>query len=118
MLIEFSPVDVPLKKPAVLFVNVDWCRFCTEAKPLMEELATTLGAPIPVYSVNGDEHGEWIMNECGNAIKHLTYPTILFASPDGTYIKFEGERTKRNFLDFVCQHSQKYDRVDACVSMF
>jgi thiol-disulfide isomerase/thioredoxin len=108
------PTDVP--RPSILYINVDWCPHCVSSRPLMDELATVLGQVVPVLSIDGDAYGEWIMNECGEAIKHLSYPTILFARGDGTYVKFEAERTKENLLAFACEHSQSYGQIDACLA--
>ena len=85
--------------PNLLFVGVEWCRFCKEAKPVIEEVARALGTAVPVYYVNADVN------------KHLTkslgvksYPTIFYASNDGLF-EFTGTRTVNNIVGFVCEHS-------------
>lgn len=112
---EFHP-PTTVPRPSILAVVVDWCPHCVQSKPLLDELAHTLGQSVPVFSIDGDKYGEWIMNECGEAIKHLTYPTILFARGDGSYVKFEGDRTRENLLAFACEHSQSYGPINACLA--
>lgn len=113
---EFKPPADDLPRPSVMYINVDWCPHCVNSRPLLDELATMLGQAVPVLSIDGDAYGEWVMNECGEAIKHLSYPTILFAKADGTYAKFEGDRTKENLLAFACEHSQAYGPIEACLA--
>jgi hypothetical protein len=82
----------------------------------MEDLANTLGMSIPVVAIDGDRYGQYIQNVCGDVLKSLSYPTILFASTDGEYTKFNGERTPENLISFACEHASKYGPIEACMA--
>lgn len=94
--------------PSLLFVGVEWCRFCQQAKPVMQDVARTLGTTVPVYYVNADAH-----KLLTASLGVQSYPTIFFASQDGIY-KFDGERTVNNLVGFVCEYSHGSDAHSFC----
>lgn len=85
--------------PSLVFVNVSWCKYCKEARPVLDKVASALGWNVPVYSLDADKNPD-VAKELGVA----SYPTIFFASNDG-FRKFEGERTYDQLIGFVCESS-------------
>jgi len=108
---EFSPSG-GLMYPSLVFVHVDWCGHCQRAKPLMEQLSSRLGTSLPVVAINGDTYKDFIRTNLGNV---TSYPTILYLNTLGQTTRFEGERSMRTLMDFVCTESSKVEgRLDAC----
>lgn len=108
---EFTPSS-GLQYPSLVYVYVDWCVHCRRAKPLMEQLSSRLGISLPVVAINDDDHKDFIKTNIGNV---RSYPTILYLNTLGQATKFEGERSMRNLMDFVCTESSKVEgKLDAC----
>ena len=85
--------------PNLIFVGVEWCKFCKQAKPIMDDVARALGTTVPVYYVDADKH-----EAVAKSLKVQSFPTIYYATDAGVY-KFEGERNVNNLVGFVCEHS-------------
>lgn len=85
--------------PSLIFVGVEWCKYCQQAKPIIEEVARTLGTTVPVYYVNAD-----VNTHLSKSLGVQSYPTIFFVSNTGIF-KFNGERSLNNLVGFVCEHS-------------
>lgn len=85
--------------PHLLFVGVEWCRYCQQAKPLLAKVSDTLGTAVPVYYANADKN-----KDLAKSLDVASFPTIFFVSNQGIY-KFEGDRTYNNLVGFVCEHS-------------
>lgn len=89
-----------LGHPALLYFNVGWCPHCRSAKPVMEEVAATVGGVVRVYSIDGEER-----RDLCQAMGVASFPTIVFASPDGGMYEYSGPRTVDALASFVCQNS-------------
>lgn len=85
--------------PSLVMVGVEWCRFCKEAKPILEKVARTLGTTVPVYFIDADTN-----THLAKSLGVKSYPTIFYVDRDAIY-KFEGERTVNTLVGFVCEHS-------------
>jgi thioredoxin-like negative regulator of GroEL len=85
--------------PSLIFVGVEWCKFCQQAKPIMNDTARALGTAVPIYYVDADKH-----EALSKALQVQSFPTIFYATDAGVF-KFEGERTVNNLVGFVCEHS-------------
>jgi thioredoxin-like negative regulator of GroEL len=85
--------------PSLVFVGVEWCRYCQQAKPIMNDVASALGTPVPVYFVDADKH-----KTLAASLGVKSFPTIFFVTDAGIYT-FTGERTVNNLVGFVCEHS-------------
>lgn len=92
-----------LGHPALLYFNVDWCPHCRATKPTMEQVAATVGGVVRVYSVDGDER-----TDLCQALGVQGFPTIVFASPDGSMYEYSGPRTVDAISSFVCQNSGRH----------
>lgn len=98
--------------PSLLFIHVEWCGHCRRARPILEDLSDRLGKSLPVIAIDGDKHKRMIASNLGGV---SSYPTILYMNTIGQVTKFEGERSVRSLLDFVCEHSSKMEGpLDAC----
>ena len=87
--------------PAVLFVKADWCPHCTQAKPQMEEVARTLApAAIKVYAVDSERHKAYIQR-----LGVGGFPTILFLDEAGRRRTYNGERSAKPIVAWVCTTS-------------
>jgi len=84
--------------PSLVFVNVAWCGYCKEARPLLDKVAQALGWSVPVYSLDADKNPA-LAKELGVR----SYPTILFVNNNGIK-KFEGDRTFDAIIGFVCSN--------------
>lgn len=94
--------------PSLVFVGVEWCKYCQQAKPILENVARTLGTAVPVYYVNAD-----VNTHLTKMLGVQSYPTLFFVSSDGIF-KFEGERSVNNIVGFVCEHSSGSDSHSFC----
>ena len=94
--------------PSLVFVGVEWCTFCRQAKPIMEDVARALGSTVPVYFVDADKN-----KALSASLGVKSYPTIFYATDSGLY-KFEGERTVNSIVGFVCEHSTGSDAHSFC----
>ena len=90
--------------PCLAFVNVDWCSHCQTTKPVMNDVATRLGTALPVVSINGDKHREFVTQ-----YRIDGFPTIMFMAPDRA-IPYEGPRSARDICDWACQQSGRCGR--------
>lgn len=98
--------------PSLLFIHVDWCGHCRRAMPILEDVSSRLGKSLPVIRINGDQYKDMINKRLGQ-IK--SYPTILYVNTLGHVTKFEGERSVRTLIDFVCQNTSETEGfLDAC----
>lgn len=102
-----SDGNVSALGPALLFVHVEWCGYCREAKPVMEKVAATLGTIVPVFSVDGDQH-----KDLAKALGVASYPTIVYVNAEGKLFVYKGERTYDSITSFVCHNSS--DRHEFC----
>lgn len=96
--------------PNLVFVGVEWCRYCQEAKPIIEDVARALGSAVPVYYVNADKNAH-----LAKSLGVQTYPTIMYATNDGLY-KFSGTRSVNNIVGFVCEHSTGSQSHEFCTA--
>lgn len=94
--------------PSLVFVGTEWCRYCQQAKPIMENVARALGTTVPVYFVDADKH-----EMLSKSLNVQSFPTIFYATENGMY-KFEGERTVNNLVGFVCEHSHGSEAHSFC----
>lgn len=85
--------------PSLVFVGVEWCGYCKQAKPIMDDVARALGTPVPVYYIDADAH-----KLLAKSLNVQSYPTIFYVTDAGVY-KFDGERNVNNLVGFVCEHS-------------
>lgn len=90
--------------PALLYVNVKWCPYCTEARPTMEKVSGVLGSVVPVYSIDGDERPDLM-----EALGAKSFPTIIYVSEGGARYVFKGDRTLDAITGFVCRMSTGYE---------
>lgn len=94
--------------PSLVFVGVEWCKYCQQAKPLMDTVAHTLGSTVPVYFVDADARAP-----LAKSLGVQSYPTIFYAAESGLY-KFEGERSVNTIVGFVCEHSHGSEAHSFC----
>lgn len=94
--------------PSLVFVGVEWCGHCQSTKPILKEVARTLGTTVPVYWVDAE-----VNKHLAESLKVKGYPTIFFVGSKGLYT-FEGERTVNNIVGFVCEHSSGSDARSFC----
>ena len=94
-----DPNNLRAAAPSLIFVGVEWCQYCQQAKPMLEEVARTMGTTIPVYYVNAD-----VNTHLSKSLGVQSYPTLFFASEKGLF-KFNGERSVNNIVGFACEHS-------------
>lgn len=85
--------------PSIVFVHVTWCRYCKQARPLMEQLGKALGSTVPVYALDADQRPD-----LAKSLNVKSYPTILYVNHKGVR-QFEGERSFDALVGFVCDNS-------------
>jgi len=102
---------------SILYVNVSWCGYCREARPILETVSNHLGNAIPVYDVDGDMWKTYLQNKLGaNAPK--SFPTILFIGRDGSVSTFDGDRGVDAIVAWACtQGSAQRGSIAACESI-
>ena len=96
--------------PNLVMVGVDWCRYCKEAKPIMDKVARALGVTVPTYYINAD-----VNTHLAKSLGVKSYPTIFFVDRNDVY-KFEGDRTVNNLIGFVCEHTSGSDSHSFCTT--
>ena len=100
--------------PSLLFVNVQWCGYCRDAKPTMEKTADILGTVVPVVSIDADKH-EAVAKQLG--VK--SFPTIIFVDGSGAMHKFgEQERSVNTIVSFVCSKAAVTGQYKFCTKIF
>lgn len=92
--------DGRLDGPALLFVYVDWCGYCKQAKPMIQKVSDMLGTALPVIAVNGDRH-----KAVAKRFGVTSYPTLIYIDQAGNARTFDGERTVETILGFVCSNT-------------
>jgi len=98
--------------PALYFIHVDWCGHCRRATPILEDVSDRLGKSLPVIRIDGDRYKEMINQRLG---KVRSYPTILYVNTVGQVTKFDGERSVRSIIEFVCSETSKTEgHLEAC----
>lgn len=111
------PFNGRFHEGSVLFVNVDWCGYCRDARPILEEVAQHLGHAVPVCDVNGDTWKTHLQQSFGERAPRQ-YPTIMYIGKDGVVSTFEEERSVESLLAWICsKSSQQSGRIKACDTM-
>lgn len=89
-----------LGHPALLYYKLDGCPYCRTTKPVMEKVAAMVGGVVRVYSIDAEERADLC-----RAMGVKSYPTIVYASPDGSLYEYGGMRTADAIGSFICQNS-------------
>jgi thiol-disulfide isomerase/thioredoxin len=95
--------------PSLVFVGVTWCKYCKEAKPTMEKVASMLSSNVPVYWVDADKKKELV-----KSLGVMSFPTIMYVDSDGITL-FNEERTADKIVGFVCANAVN-NRYEFCTS--
>lgn len=88
-----------LKAPVLLFVHTTWCGYSRRARPIMDDVARSLGSTVPVVAVDADKHPD-----IAKALGVKSFPTIIFYNDTGLH-QFKGERRVDTIVGHVCNHS-------------
>ena len=91
--------DISSAGPALLFVKADYCGHCTRAKPIIAQVAKTLGSVVPVFAVDSSRDKALI-----EALGVTSYPTIIYVNR-GKLSKFNGTRDANTITGFVCSQA-------------
>jgi thiol-disulfide isomerase/thioredoxin len=102
---------------SILYVNVSWCGYCREARPILEKVSDHFGHALPVYDVDGDRWKSYLQTKLG-ANAPSKFPTILFIGRDGSVSRFEDERDVDTLVAWACtQASTQRGTIAACESV-
>ena len=85
--------------PALIFVIVEWCHFCSELKPRIPEFEAILGGAVPVYTVDGDQSPKKVKD-----FEVDGFPTILYKTSAGKLYKYNGPREPRAIKKFIATY--------------
>lgn len=84
-------------QPALVVVGAEWCGHCARAKPVIRDVAKSIGTMVPVYWADGDAHPDKV-----KAWGVDGFPTVFFKTPEGAVYRYEGAVTLDGVVNFVC----------------
>lgn len=90
--------DPKTQGPVLLFFVMEGCPWCIRLKPVMNQVAATLGSVIPAYKVDA---GHPLARTYGVS----GFPTIVYVDNTGASFTYRGERTVDAITGFVCSHT-------------
>lgn len=92
----------PVTAPSLIYVYVDWCKFCQKTTPMIDEIERRMGREIPVVRVDADKH-KGLARKLGAS----SYPTILFLDKNGSTHAFDEERSVDTIMNFICNKASR-----------
>ncbi|XP_010912581.1 protein disulfide-isomerase [Elaeis guineensis] len=84
-------------KNVLLQFYIPWCGFCTSLAPILEEVAVSFQNDDDVVIAKMDASA----NDVPHELNVQGYPTIFFSSASGKLVRYQGDRTKEDIIDFI-----------------
>ena len=92
-------------KNGLIMFYAPWCPHCKkrETTQLWSNLALSTGSVVPIGAVNCENRGNKTLAKYAQI---LGYPTIKYVHIDGTMETYEGARTQKDILNYICMKSK------------
>ncbi|CAJ1974246.1 unnamed protein product [Sphenostylis stenocarpa] len=101
---SFQDIVFNSGKNVLLEFYSPWCPYCTELDPTMEEVAVSYQSDADVIIAKMDG----IANDNpSDSFEATRYPTIYFRSASGKISKYDGNKTKEDFIEFIEKNREK-----------
>jgi len=94
-------------KNGLIMFYASWCPHCKskETTSLWSNLSMVLGNSFPIGAVNTTDY-EQGNHTLAQYTKIIGYPTIKLVHKDGTLELYEGRRTEKELLKFICKRAK------------
>jgi thioredoxin-related protein len=88
-------------KPGMLFIYANWCHFCSDFKPIFNDIVNISGNNVCLSSIEESV----LTRPLNRALKINGFPTIYFFDQNGLIGSnpYEGQRNKQAILDVICK---------------
>ncbi|XP_019177239.1 PREDICTED: protein disulfide-isomerase-like [Ipomoea nil] len=90
-----------------------WCGHCKKLAPILDEVAVSFENDPDVTIAKMDATANDITS---NRFEVEGFPTLYFVSASGNLVKYEGDRSKEDFIDFIQENRDIRSNTDSAAS--
>jgi thiol-disulfide isomerase/thioredoxin len=103
---DVENLALPAGRGKLFFIYANWCRHCTDAKPLIEKLSKMItNVDFFKMDVGSNQKFQDFRESVKKIFPYEFYPTIYFIDTRGNKFKFSEARTEDNLVKFIAMMS-------------